>query len=311
VFHVAHRASLKGETGVPPSKFGELRRGSGTPWKRTASTSYWSLGGPGRGRRTIAAAALAAAAELAIHGIALRPGETTGLGHTRSGVPVTLLAGSPAACVRRRSHRRSPHHRAGPSRGSLDRCCRSPHFLGSPRSALADAERHRRLPDLRRSTCRCEAGTAACRQAPAARPQPPRNLALNIFPGRDRLYALHEIGRLWFSQPQRDHSICARGGIAPPAETARKGNKRGLYEVAATVALAATAKPSRAAQSARGIGCTAQIPSASPRAQAANSDTDSVAEARWHGQPMRSRHQPIAGATQEPCPQSYARSALA
>jgi hypothetical protein len=64
----------------------------------------------------------------------------------------------------------------------LDRCCRSPHFLGSPRSALADAERHRRLPDLRRSTCRCEAGTAACRQAPAARPQPPRNLALQHFP---------------------------------------------------------------------------------------------------------------------------------
>jgi hypothetical protein len=65
-------------------------------------------------------------------------------------------------------------------------------------------------------------------------------------------------------------------GIASPAETARKGNKRGLYEVAPTVALAATAKPSRAAQSARGIGCTAQIPSASTRAQAANSDTDSV-----------------------------------
>src|SRR5262249_31310846 len=27
----------------------EPRRGSGTPWKRTASTSYWSLGEPGRG----------------------------------------------------------------------------------------------------------------------------------------------------------------------------------------------------------------------------------------------------------------------
>ena len=94
-------------------------------------------------------------------------------------------------------------------------------------------------------------------------------LRSNIFSGRDRLYALHEIGRLWFSQPQRDHSIYARGGIAPPAETARKGNKRGLYEVAPIVALAATAKPSRAAQSARGIGCTAQIPSASTRAQAA------------------------------------------
>src|SRR5262249_50684124 len=37
--------------------------------------------------------------ELAIHGIALRPGETTGLGRVGSGVPVVLLPGSPAACL--------------------------------------------------------------------------------------------------------------------------------------------------------------------------------------------------------------------
>ena len=57
------------------------------------------IGGTGPGTEDHAAAALAAAGELAIHGIALRPGETTGLGHTRSGVPVALLAGSPAACL--------------------------------------------------------------------------------------------------------------------------------------------------------------------------------------------------------------------
>jgi molybdopterin molybdotransferase len=42
---------------------------------------------------------LGAVGELVIHGIALRPGETVGLGHTRSGVPIVLLPGSPAACL--------------------------------------------------------------------------------------------------------------------------------------------------------------------------------------------------------------------
>jgi molybdopterin molybdotransferase len=45
------------------------------------------------------AAALAAAGELAIHGVALCPGETTGLGRTVSGVPVVLSPGAPAACL--------------------------------------------------------------------------------------------------------------------------------------------------------------------------------------------------------------------
>lgn len=47
----------------------------------------------------MAAAALAAAGELAIHGVALRPGETAGLGRTAGGVPVMLLPGTPAACL--------------------------------------------------------------------------------------------------------------------------------------------------------------------------------------------------------------------
>lgn len=57
------------------------------------------IGGTGPGTDDHAATALAAVGELAIHGIALRPGETSGLGRTRSGVPVVLLPGSPAACL--------------------------------------------------------------------------------------------------------------------------------------------------------------------------------------------------------------------
>jgi molybdopterin molybdotransferase len=57
------------------------------------------VGGSGPGRDDESAAALAFAGELAIHGVALRPGETIGLGLTPSGVPVVLLPGSPAACL--------------------------------------------------------------------------------------------------------------------------------------------------------------------------------------------------------------------
>jgi molybdopterin molybdotransferase len=42
---------------------------------------------------------MAAAGSLDIHGVALMPGETAGLGHTLGGVPVLLLPGSPAACL--------------------------------------------------------------------------------------------------------------------------------------------------------------------------------------------------------------------
>ncbi len=56
-------------------------------------------GGTGRGRNDHAAAALAEAGELAIDGVALRPGETTGIGRTKAGVPVLLLPGAPAACL--------------------------------------------------------------------------------------------------------------------------------------------------------------------------------------------------------------------
>jgi molybdopterin molybdotransferase len=57
------------------------------------------VGGTGAGRDDEAAPALAAAGELAIHGVALRPGETAGLGRTSAESPVVLLPGSPAACL--------------------------------------------------------------------------------------------------------------------------------------------------------------------------------------------------------------------
>jgi molybdopterin molybdotransferase len=57
------------------------------------------IGGTGPGIDDHSAAALADAGELAIHGVALRPGETAGLGRTVSGVPVVLLPGAPAACL--------------------------------------------------------------------------------------------------------------------------------------------------------------------------------------------------------------------
>jgi molybdopterin molybdotransferase len=57
------------------------------------------IGGTGRGSDDHAAAALAEAGELTIHGIAMRPGETSGLGRTRSDAPVILLPGSPSACL--------------------------------------------------------------------------------------------------------------------------------------------------------------------------------------------------------------------
>jgi molybdopterin molybdotransferase len=57
------------------------------------------IGGTGPGIDDHSAAALAEAGELAIHGVALRPGETAGLGRTVGGVPVVLLPGAPAACL--------------------------------------------------------------------------------------------------------------------------------------------------------------------------------------------------------------------
>jgi molybdopterin molybdotransferase len=56
-------------------------------------------GGTGPGVDDYAAAALSDAGEVAMHGVALCPGETAGLGRARSGVPVVLLPGSPAACL--------------------------------------------------------------------------------------------------------------------------------------------------------------------------------------------------------------------
>jgi molybdopterin molybdotransferase len=55
-------------------------------------------GGTGPGAGDVAAAALAEAGELTVHGVALRPGESAGAGRI-SGVPVFLLPGAPAACL--------------------------------------------------------------------------------------------------------------------------------------------------------------------------------------------------------------------
>jgi molybdopterin molybdotransferase len=57
------------------------------------------IGGTGPGTDDHAAAALAEAGDLATHGVAFRPGETSGLGRARNGAPVMLLPGSPAACL--------------------------------------------------------------------------------------------------------------------------------------------------------------------------------------------------------------------
>lgn len=57
------------------------------------------IGGTGPGADDHAAAALVGAGELAIHGITMRPGETSGLGFTSTGTPVILLPGTPAACL--------------------------------------------------------------------------------------------------------------------------------------------------------------------------------------------------------------------
>src|SRR5262249_8875413 len=57
------------------------------------------IGGTGPGNVDPAAAALAEAGELALHGVAMQPGKTSGLGRTQRGVPVILLPGSPVECL--------------------------------------------------------------------------------------------------------------------------------------------------------------------------------------------------------------------
>jgi len=57
------------------------------------------IGGTGPGSDDHSAAALGEAGELAIHGVALLPGETTGLGRIGRKIPVVLLPSPPAACL--------------------------------------------------------------------------------------------------------------------------------------------------------------------------------------------------------------------
>src|SRR5262249_31310847 len=75
----------------------------------------------------------------------------------------------------------------------------------------------------------------------------------------------------------------------------RPGSPNDQYDVDA-VRFQGVPDPLRGSQSARGIGCTAQIPSASTRAQAANSDTDSVGR----GEVARSTHA-VASSTDSRC----------
>jgi molybdopterin molybdotransferase len=56
-------------------------------------------GGTGEGSDDLAAEALAEAGLLAVHGVALRPGESAGMGRLGSGAPVFLLPGAPASCL--------------------------------------------------------------------------------------------------------------------------------------------------------------------------------------------------------------------
>jgi molybdopterin molybdotransferase len=57
------------------------------------------VGSAGHGADDETAAALAEAGELAIRGVALRPGEAAGMGRTATSVPVFLLPGAPVACL--------------------------------------------------------------------------------------------------------------------------------------------------------------------------------------------------------------------
>jgi molybdopterin molybdotransferase len=78
------RAALRGALGAPPA--------GSTP------DLVLATGRTGTGSDDDAAPALAAAGELALHGVALRPGASAGLG-VAGGSPVVLLPGDPLACL--------------------------------------------------------------------------------------------------------------------------------------------------------------------------------------------------------------------
>ena len=65
---------------------------------RPAPDLVLALGRTGTGPDDDAPMALAAAGTLALHGVALRPGGSTAMGHV-AGVPVLLLPGDPLACL--------------------------------------------------------------------------------------------------------------------------------------------------------------------------------------------------------------------
>ncbi|HXF52651.1 MAG TPA: molybdopterin molybdotransferase MoeA [Hyphomicrobiaceae bacterium] len=57
------------------------------------------VGATGLGTEDHAAAALAEAGSIAVHGVALRPADTAGCGQSAAGTPVFLLPGAPVACL--------------------------------------------------------------------------------------------------------------------------------------------------------------------------------------------------------------------
>jgi molybdopterin molybdotransferase len=66
---------------------------------KTGADIILVIGGTGSGTDDHSAAAVAGTGELSIHGVALRPGETAGLGRSVGGLPIVLLPGTPVACL--------------------------------------------------------------------------------------------------------------------------------------------------------------------------------------------------------------------
>jgi molybdopterin molybdotransferase len=88
--------------GLPGEANGPLLRAliarDGGVVTEAAADAVISVGRTGTGADDEAAPALAAAGELAIHGVAMRPGGSAAFGR-RDGVPVILLPGEPLACL--------------------------------------------------------------------------------------------------------------------------------------------------------------------------------------------------------------------
>lgn len=87
-----------GIVGISRQVIARSRAAIANALSRGAPDLIVTVGGTGRGETDEAAAALREVGQLALHGIAISPGETAGLGLTAAGVPVVLLPGALAAC---------------------------------------------------------------------------------------------------------------------------------------------------------------------------------------------------------------------